>query len=431
VARVRKNELANIVHTDEGVTQLLGWGPNEMVGKTSLDFIHPDDQHLAVDNWMQMLTSHGPGRAIRLRHRHRDGSWRWVQMTNHNLLDDPESNCILAEIVDISDQVAHGRESYRVSSYAKNTHETSEPVRLHEALRAREQLLHRLAEALPLGVLQLDVTGRVVYTNQMLHAILGPTRTTSVQEQFSAVVAEDRRTLDEALEGVLKGGLDTDIEVRLAAVDEDGHKELRQCTMSLRVLTADDGSVTGAIACVADVTESVRTREELRLRATVDQITQCHNRASTMEALDRVLSASDLAPRPAVIFVDLDHFKDVNDALGHAVGDELLAIVAKRLARAVRSDDLVGRIGGDEFLVVCPDISEREEAMRIAQRAARSLRQRVRLKNSQVSCQASIGVAWAEGAHEDADSLVSRADAAMYEAKRMGHGHPVFHRRAS
>jgi diguanylate cyclase (GGDEF)-like protein/PAS domain S-box-containing protein len=424
VARVRKSDVAVLVEIDAATSQLLGWGAGDMVGRTSLEFIHPDDQQLAVDNWMQMLSSHGPGSAVRLRHRHSDGSWVWVEMTNHNLLDDPAANCILAEMVDISDEMftlapTPDHDQVPVPDPAQ------QPRRLHDAIRAREQLLHRLAEALPLGVLQVDAEGRVVYTNHRLHGILGKARTATAARQLSMVLGEDKARLDEAFEAVLRGGLDSDIEVRLGTSDAHGTKDVRQCTMSLRSLTAESGAVTGAIVCVADITDSVRIREELRIRATFDDVTGCHNRASTMEALEGALAATSDEAAPAVIFVDLVRFKEVNDRLGHAAGDELLGIVARRLRAAVRAEDLVGRIGGDEFLVVCPRMTSATQAMQLATRVADALRRRVRLKATSVPCQASIGVAWATGPATDADALVSHADEAMYEAKRIGSGHPV------
>jgi diguanylate cyclase (GGDEF)-like protein/PAS domain S-box-containing protein len=428
VARMRKSDVAVLLDIDEATSQILGWNAGEMVGRTSLEFIHPDDQTLAVENWMQMLGTHGPGPKVRLRHKHRDGSWVWLEMTNHNLLDDPDSNCIIAEMVDISDEMASNKPLPPPRDDAQAERSLSQqPLRLHEAIRAREQLLHRLAEALPLGVLQSDAEGRVIYTNQKLHTILSTDRRSTVEDQLSSVLPDDKDRMDEAFEAALRGGLDSDLEVRLSTSDEHGEKDIRQCTMSLRALTADSGEITGAIACVVDVTESVRIREELRVRATFDEVTQCHNRGSTMEALEMALTTSDESTQPAVIFVDLYRFKEVNDRLGHAAGDELLGVVAKRLVGAVRGNDLVGRIGGDEFLVVCPGITTSAQAMQTATRISETLRHQVRLKTKRVSCRASIGVAWIGGTRADADTLVSQADAAMYEAKRLGSERPVLY----
>jgi diguanylate cyclase (GGDEF)-like protein len=126
-----------------------------------------------------------------------------------------------------------------------------------------------------------------------------------------------------------------------------------------------------------------------------------------------------------VIFVDLDHFKRLNDEQGHAAGDEFLGVVARRLQGAVREDDLVGRIGGDEFLIVCPSVSTATEAVRTAIRIAESLGHEIQLKTTRTRSQASIGVAWSSGPDTDADTLVAQADAAMYESKRRGVGRPV------
>jgi diguanylate cyclase (GGDEF)-like protein/PAS domain S-box-containing protein len=400
-ARARKDGLAVLLEIDEAFTQILGWEPEEVLGLRTRDLVHPDDEALAVDNWMNMLASSGPGRRVRLRHHHRDGSWVWMEVTNHNLLEDPEHQCIVAEMVDISEEMA-----------------------THEALRAREQLLDRLAETLPLGLLQVDSDSRVIYTNDRLHSIVGTERANSVEEQLSTVVDEDSRSVAEAFAGVLSNGLDSDIEIRVRPLGESD-KQLRYCALNLRTLTDASGGVTGAIVCVADVTETARAREELRTRATFDAVTRCYNRASAMAELETMLGPDGTGQRPAVIFIDLDHFKDVNDDLGHLAGDEFLQVVAQRLHRCVRAEDVVGRIGGDEFLVICPHISATAEAMSTANRLAYSLRNQITLKKAAVPSSASIGVAWCDAQSTTAEALVAQADAAMYQSKRAGNGEPV------
>jgi len=400
-ARARKNELAVVLGIDEAFTQILGWAPGEIVGRRTLEIVHPEDQALAVDNWMDMLAGRGPGRRVRLRHQHRDGTWIWIEITNHNLLEEPEQQCVMAEMVDISEEMA-----------------------AHEALRAREQLLNRLAETIPMGLLQVDSDARVVYTNDRLYSIVGVGRSDTVEEQLSTVVEEDRELVTDAFAGVLSNGIDTDIEVRIKPCGE-GDKELRYCALNLRALTNESGGVSGAIVCVADVTEAARTREELRVRADYDEVTGCHNRPSTMAQLEMAVSSADSKRRPAVIFVDLDRFKDVNDAYGHAAGDEFLRVVGERLHSCVRSGDVVGRIGGDEFLVICPRISTADEAMGTARRLAESLSHPIRLPKGSVPSRASIGVAWSPRHVAGAETLVAQADAAMYRSKHLGSGEPA------
>jgi diguanylate cyclase (GGDEF)-like protein/PAS domain S-box-containing protein len=395
-ATVRKDELGFITAIDSGTTQILGWTAAETVGHRSLDFAHPDDHPLAIDNWMQMLASPGPARRVRQRLRHSDGHWVWFEITNHNLLGEPDYGCVVCEMVDISTEMA-----------------------THEALRAREQLLDRLAATIPVGLLQFDTDRQIIYTNQRLHEIVGVKPSSRVDLQLETVVESDKPVLDEAVRRVLEEGSQADVEVALCRPDS---RERRVCTVSLRALTHEDGTVSGAIACVADITNSVHMREELTHRATFDELTGCYNRSSIMRALETDLASGRRQAERAVLFIDLDGFKEINDRQGHAAGDELLRKLAAELQGAVREQDLVGRIGGDEFLVICPDIGGSTGAAQLARRVAEMLRG----TDAQAGdCpQASIGVAWSNGGAISADELVARADRAMYESKRERAGEP-------
>jgi diguanylate cyclase (GGDEF)-like protein/PAS domain S-box-containing protein len=395
-ATVRKDELGFITAIDSGTTQILGWTAAETVGHRSLDFAHPDDHALAIDNWMQMLASPGPARRVRQRLRHSDGHWVWFEITNHNLLGEPDYGCVVCEMVDISTEMA-----------------------THEALRAREQLLDRLATTIPVGLFQFDTDRQIIYTNQRLHEIVGVKPSSRVDLQLETVVENDKPILDEAVRRVLEDGSQADVEVALCRPDSP---ERRVCTVGLRALTHEDGTVSGAIACVADITNSVHMREELTHRATFDELTGCYNRSSIMRALEADLASGRRHAERAVLFIDLDGFKEINDRQGHAAGDELLRKLAGQLQAAVREQDLVGRIGGDEFLVICPDIGGSTGATQLARRVAEMLRG----TDAQAGgCpQASIGVAWSNGGAISADELVARADRAMYESKRERAGEP-------
>ena len=389
-ASMRKDERANITQVDGAFTELLGWEPDEVEGKRSLDFLHPDDHELVVENWMEMIARPGPSRRLRQRMRHKDGGWVWLEVTNHNLLPDPDYGCVVCEMADISEEMA-----------------------AQEALRAREQLLDRLTGALPVGVLQIDRDRRVVYTNERLHDILGVPLMDSVDGQLGTVVAADAAKLERAIHGVLEQGANVDVEVSVVLPETE---EPRRCAVSFRALNSDDGTISGAIACVDDVTDSARMREELKRRATFDELTGCHNRASIVAALEEHVADRRRNAERAVMFADLDAFKEVNDRLGHAAGDELLRRIARRLLDTVRDTDLVGRIGGDEFLVVCPDIGGPDAAMRLAERIAHAIHDAKGAER--IDCRVSIGVAWSAGSGTSADALVAMADRAMYESKR-------------
>jgi diguanylate cyclase (GGDEF)-like protein/PAS domain S-box-containing protein len=398
LARVRKNELAVFTAVDEALSALLGWTAAEMVGHRSLEFIHPDDQERAVQSWMQMLSE--PDRAqpvVRLRHRRSDGSWAWFEVTNHNHLADAADAHVLAEMIDISDEMA-----------------------AQEALQAREQLLQRLAEALPIGVFQVLADGRVAYTNERLRGILGVDPAATVAAQLATVAPEDWPSVEAALDAALRSGIDSDLEIQVRPSQD---ARTRRCLLRLRPLTDGQGAVSGAVVCVEDVTASAQLRAELERRASHDLLTRLLNRGSVLAALEGAL-ASQGRGGTAAIFIDLDDFKGVNDRLGHVAGDELLRTVADRLAITVRSGDPLGRIGGDEFLVVCPAVGGPQPALAVAERIAHALRQPVRLAGATLELRASVGVAYTRRRLR-ADLLVQHADAAMYYSKRSGEGRPV------
>lgn len=165
----------------------------------------------------------------------------------------------------------------------------------------------------------------------------------------------------------------------------------------------------------------VTLTRELADAALHDTLTGLPNRALLMEHLDHALARHDRSPADvAVLFVDLDKFKIINDTLGHAAGDELLVTVAQRLRRAVRAGDVVSRLGGDEFVVLCHDIEGADGAVRMARRIEERLSEPFWVKSSPLFVSASIGVALARGHEDRPEALVHDADMAMYQAKQRG-----------
>lgn len=399
--RIDKDDVAMIRFADDRICQILGYEPDELIGTRSLDLIHPEDHVRAVDAWMEMLTAPGATTRLRARHRRKDGSWLWMELTNTNLLEHTEG-CVVTDMIDISDEM----------------------VAL-ESLRQREQLLARLAEALPSGVLHVDRERNVVYANARLHSVVGVGRAATVEEQLATVVPADRRTLAAALEGVLVDGIDADLEVRLRP---PGSSKLQRCSIAIRALTDAEDAPAGAVLCIDDVTEASALRAELERRATVDELTGCLNRAAVLEALDRILGRNAAGSfGTAVMFLDLDGFKEVNDTFGHKAGDQLLATAASRLRSAMRGVDLIGRLGGDEFIVVLPSINNIDEAMRIGLRLGDALTGPLEVVGGMpMRIRSSIGVAWASRAGVTADALTAAADRAMYESKRVGSSLPVY-----
>jgi diguanylate cyclase (GGDEF)-like protein len=160
--------------------------------------------------------------------------------------------------------------------------------------------------------------------------------------------------------------------------------------------------------------------------ASVDELTACFNRAATIELVEQTIHARHDGLGHAVIFVDLDGLKTVNDQFGHAAGDRLLVAAADKIKNALRDGDYVGRLGGDEFLVICPRVQSAARGVEIAQRISAALTTSVKIESARVEMRASVGVVWTMESL-DADTLIARADNAMYESKHVGdHGVTLF-----
>lgn len=204
----------------------------------------------------------------------------------------------------------------------------------------------------------------------------------------------------------------------------------RTLAVVLHVVRSSDGSTAHWSAIARDVTEARQVQDELAHQATHDALTGLPNRVLFLRRLSEALERSATTRRPvAVLFVDLDKLKDVNDTIGHAVGDVLLTGIAGRLAAATRPNDLVARIGGDEFVVLCEGVPDEHVAMDVADRIGRALAGRTTIQGIEVSTSASIGVALStpslladEPPADAALTLLRSADTAMYRAKQRGRG---------
>jgi diguanylate cyclase (GGDEF)-like protein/PAS domain S-box-containing protein len=433
-ATLLEDESAKVIECDDAFTQMFGYTAAELIGQSVLDQIHPDDQGRAVEGWLTVLSTHRD-QHTRLRRRRKDGSWVWVDTTLHNYLNEPDRNYVLVELIDVSAEMA-----------------------AQEALQEREELLRRLTEAMPVGLMHVDRERTAVYHNKRLAQILGceAAETTSprmtraaahasetgtpvqpaepaepddadrppptVRSLLATVTSEGVAEFEQALTGALEQALDADVEVDIVPAEGGWRRAL----MSVRTLQRAGGEISGAITSVLDVTDTARAHRELERRATFDALTGCYNRGAILESLERELALEGRVAT-GVVYVDLDNFKPVNDTLGHAAGDELLARVASRLRALTRRQDDVGRLGGDEFLVLLPEIRSTEVALRVAERVCESLAAPIELATSTVELTASVGVACAEAGASTADDLVKLADSAMYRSKEQGGGTPTLH----
>ena len=196
--------------------------------------------------------------------------------------------------------------------------------------------------------------------------------------------------------------------------------------LSSRLLHDEQGTITGLLSSGSDVTQRRQLEEELKILATTDSLTGLSNRRHFLGAAALVMESFRRYHRPlALVVLDIDHFKKINDSYGHATGDQVLVTVADTMRSVLRSADLCGRFGGEEFVCLLPETTE-TEARIVAERLRRALaEQSVATAEGTVRFTASIGLTVADVSDATVESLLQRADAAMYEAKKAGRNRVV------
>jgi len=315
-------------------------------------------------------------------------------------------------------------EGGELRGFAKVTHDISAIRRREQELSAAELRFRMAFEEAPTGIALADLQGAVFQANAALaemvgtevRALFGSTLTGLVHDDHAPVVA---RAVAELLAGERAS---TQGELRLRPADG----RLLWALVSLTLVRDVADAPAYFIVQAQDVTERRRAEAALAHQALHDPLTGLPNRTLLLDRLGHALDRARREPAlAALLFVDLDRFKPVNDSLGHAAGDVVLVEVARRLADVVRGGDTVARLGGDEFVVFAERLDSPQDALQVAQRAAAAIREPIEVEGHALHLDASIGIAFAD--NEAPDELLANADAAMYEAKQRRAEHALYH----
>lgn len=290
-----------------------------------------------------------------------------------------------------------------------------------------EAFFRSMVDSLDMAVMVIDHDFKVVYANLYLcekiagmpqSDVIGmhlPRHHTVPDEDLQRVIDHTRRVLE----------LGVAERIENWALCKDGSRRLLYWATVPQL--NPDGSVACLVAAGMDVTEQRREKHLLQDMAHRDSLTNLHNRAYFEYRLpEEVACAERDRSGLALMYVDMDGFKPVNDGHGHEIGDMVLREVAQRLRKGLRQNDVVCRVGGDEFAIILPGVSSIESAAMLAEQVLKWLCQPYEVSQSSHILGASIGIAfWREGMR-DVQELVRKADSAMYRAKQSGKGHFEF-----
>jgi diguanylate cyclase (GGDEF)-like protein/PAS domain S-box-containing protein len=262
-------------------------------------------------------------------------------------------------------------------------------------------------------VLVIDPSGRITFIAPRAQQALGLHAGQHLAGAARLVHPDDRdRVTDEVRRWMSEPGGELQGEVRVVGPDQVRHFEIQG--QDLR----HDPDVAGVVLTCRDITERKEFEQHLAHQARHDSLTGLPNRAAVLERLQAALDDRRVQP-VSVCFVDLDRFKLINDSHGHAVGDRVLAALARKLELAVRPTDLVGRFGGDEFVIVGTGIVDGHEALSLAERIQQALAEPLHVRRRELFINASIGIALGQSG-DSAETILRNADTAMYRAKDRG-----------
>jgi diguanylate cyclase (GGDEF)-like protein/PAS domain S-box-containing protein len=297
------------------------------------------------------------------------------------------------------------------------------------ALRASENRMRTLLDSMSDGLLQVNRDEMIEFVNDRFCEMLGYEREEVIgKKSFDFMPEEhDRRAVREANLKRQKG-IAGDYEIKL----KKKSGEPLYVIIGGAPLVNDEGEVVGTIGVFTDITERKRAEEQLLHDAFHDGLTGLANRALFMDHLRMTIERcrSRHSNQYAVLFLDFDRFKIINDSLGHAEGDELLRQIARRLEGIVRTGDLLARLGGDEFVILLNELVKADEALLVAERTLSSLKSSFNLQGREIFISASIGIALSTTGHQYAEDMVRDADIAMYHAKSKGKAqYQIFDRR--
>lgn len=310
--------------------------------------------------------------------------------------------------------------------FEQSRRELAERKRVEGALRVSEERYALAARGANDGIWDWDLRANQIYFSPRWKNMLGFKESeigADPDEWFGRVHPQDLDGLHSAIAVHLRG-VTPHLEHDYRILHKDGVYRWVQCRGS--AVRAADQNVARVAGSQTDITGSKEAEDRLRHDAFTDDLTQLPNRAMFIQALDQVLTRPDEeSPHLfAVLYLDLDRFKYINDSLGHPAGDELLISVAELLKAQLRENDIVARLGGDEFVILLDRIRSTEYVINVSQRIIELLSQPIYLEkySASVSTSASIGIVLSTRGYERSDDVLRDADIAMYAAKAKGKG---------
>jgi diguanylate cyclase (GGDEF)-like protein/PAS domain S-box-containing protein len=384
---------------------LLGYEPKELVGKSFTDWCHPEDKS-SLENFFRQLEQNLGTEPITYRIRHQKGNYIWLETTGKTIIRNSAQK--VQEVIAVSRNVTNR-------------------LQTEGALKQAEKQYKNIFENISQGIFQSNLNGQYLKVNSALARIYGYISPVELIESISNietqiyVYPESYRSLASLLENNKKV---SNFESQVYC--KDGN--VIWISENIRNVYDELGHFLYYEGTVEDITYRHQAEAKLLYNAFYDALTGLPNRYSFTEQLENALKTSGDSPNffYAVLFLDLDGFKVVNDSFGHLVGDELLKQVAHRLKSELRHQDKIARFGGDEFLILLDDIQTFQDVITVAERIKDKIKLPFNLGEENIFTSVSIGITCNNLHYQKPEELLRDADIAMYQAKLRGKSCHVF-----
>lgn len=382
---------------NSSMTTTFGYRPDEQLGRPFLEFVHPDDRQHAQKRYQARQQGEPFSEGLRLRILCRNGEIRWVDAAGVDI----EWEGRTATLYFLAD--------------------VTEKMQAEEALRKSEARLARAQEMALLGYWELDLQSGDLLLADHLVAILKlspATRPQTLNQFLELIHPEDREQVEQNLEKAMVG---EETLVRDEFRMTTGDRDTIYAYQIVEVIHDAKGRPRQLLGVIQDITARRRNEEQIAHQAYHDALTGLPNRFLFNDRLNMAIAhAQRNNQKLGVLFLDLDHFKDINDTLGHTQGDLVLKAVGRRLKGLVREEDTVARLGGDEFILLVHGTLQSEFAVHVADRILHGMEEPFEVAGRKLHLTASIGISIFPQDGRDAQTLIANADLAMYRAKRSG-----------
>lgn len=373
-------------------SELSGFSVAESLGTHFLRYVHPDD-HASIKAFQPLAEWSTANQRHHTRLVTRDGSVRWIEVCAWRLFDATGAIC----------------------GTAGTLHDITERHHAAEALRRSEAQFRAIFEHSALGIALVDLESRITEINPALQKMIGYSLADLRGRSFAAITYADDTAQNLELLRQLRAGQRESYQMEKRYLRKDG--SLMWATLSASLVHGADGQPL-ILGMIEDITQRKQSEETIRQMAYYDALTNLPNRLLFHDRLQQaIIRARRTEGGAALLFLDLDRFKIINDTLGHHIGDLLLQAAAQRLLACVREGDTVARMGGDEFTIILPGVAHGADAADVAQRIVAELATPFQLNGHELFITPSIGISLFPTDGDDPETLFKHADTAMYRAK--------------